>query len=46
MADHRAGLCTKPPIRERMAKALDFTVGGDINAVIAKDTLRALSVTL
>lgn len=46
VADHRAGLCTKPPIRERMAKALDFTVGGDINAVIAKDTLRALSVTL
>ena len=46
IADHRAGLCSKPPIVERIMKAMEFRVGGDAHAVAAKDTLRALSISV
>lgn len=45
IADIRAGLVSKDGLRERLMRASDFNVGGDVNACMAKDTLRALIAT-
>lgn len=39
-ADVRAGLAPKGELADRIFRAMAFTVGGDLNAINAKDTLR------
>lgn len=43
LADQRAGLAPTMNVAERIARALEFRVGGDPRAVMAKNALRAAS---
>lgn len=42
LADWKAGLTSHEDVGARMARAMQFRVGGDAHAVAAKDRLRSL----